>query len=148
MGIVVEVSTAIAAIGFAFALWTLRRERVSRGLYERAVLERAQLMDALTDSEQRSKFEYSIFQSAPLSMIATDRDGFVIAMNRAAEKLSGYSREELVGSSLAVLHDDKELEGRAGDMEPGTTAAAARDGIDEVTAKASDGEIEEEWWTY
>jgi diguanylate cyclase (GGDEF)-like protein/PAS domain S-box-containing protein len=148
MGIVVEVSTAMAAIGFAFALWMFRRECVSRGRYERVVLERAQLVDALTYSEQRSKFENSIFQSAPLSMIATDRDGLVIAMNRAAEKLAGYSREELIGSSLTVLHDEKELECRAEDMEPGTTAAAARDGFDVLTAKASHGELEETEWTY
>jgi diguanylate cyclase (GGDEF)-like protein len=99
--------------------------------------------------EQLAEFTNSIFENAPLSMIATDRDGLITAMNQAAERLSGYCREELVGkASLTILHDEKELEARAGDREPGTTDKAAGDGFDVLTARAARGEMEELEWTY
>ena len=99
--------------------------------------------------EQLAEFTNSIFENAPLSMIATDRDGVITAMNQAAEKLSGYDREELVGkASLTILHDEKELDARAGGAYPGTTERAASDGFDALTAKAGQGEMEELEWTY
>lgn len=99
--------------------------------------------------EELAEFTDSIFQNAPFSMIATDRDGVITAMNLAAEQLSGYRREDLVGkASLTVLHDDKELEARAEDVRPGTTERAASDGFDVLTAKAAQGEMEELEWTY
>lgn len=99
--------------------------------------------------EQMVEFTNSIFENAPFSMVATDRDGLITAMNQAAERLSGYTREELVGvASLTILHDEKELEARAGDRHPGTTDRAASDGFDVLTAKAAKGEMEELEWTY
>ncbi len=98
---------------------------------------------------QMAEFTNSIFESAPFSMIATNRDGLITAMNEAAEKLSGYRREELVGvASLTILHDEKELEARAGDRQPGTTDLAASDGFDVLTAGPAKGETEETEWTY
>jgi PAS domain-containing protein len=47
--------------------------------------------------EQLAEFTDSVIQNAPFSIIATDVQGKITAMNVAAEKLSGYSREELVG---------------------------------------------------
>ena len=44
-----------------------------------------------------AEFTDSVFQSAPFSIIATDTHGLITAMNVAAEKLTGYSRDELVG---------------------------------------------------
>jgi diguanylate cyclase (GGDEF)-like protein len=98
---------------------------------------------------QMAEFTNSIFESAPFSMIATDRDGLITAMNQAAEKLSGYRREELVGgASLTILHDERELEQRAGDRQPGTSDLAASDGFDVLTARAAQGGMEETEWTY
>ena len=81
----------------------------------------------------------SIFENAPLSMIATDRDGLITAMNVASERLTGYNRAELVGMApMTILHDEKELERRTVDLEPGTTATAAQDGFDVLTGKVCD----------
>ena len=51
-----------------------------------------------------AEFTDSVFQNAPFSIVATDTHGLITAMNVAAEKLTGYSREELVGKApLTVL---------------------------------------------
>src|SRR6185369_9193995 len=47
--------------------------------------------------EQLMEFNESVFQNAPFSIVATDVRGKITAMNVAAEKLTGYSREDLIG---------------------------------------------------
>ncbi len=70
------------------------------------------------DTERRyegiASFSDLIFESAPFSIIATDKNGLITAMNQAAEKLTQYSRRELIGRlSLTIMHDDIELQQRA-----------------------------------
>ena len=66
-----------------------------------------------------AEFTDSVFQNAPFSIVATDTNGLITAMNVAAEKLTGYSREDLVGKSpLTVLHDERELLGKALSLVP------------------------------
>ncbi len=96
--------------------------------------------------KQLAEFTSSIFENAPFSMFATDVDGVVTAMNEAAERLSGYSREELVGKApLTLLHDRKELADRAKEL--GLTSAMAMDGFEVLTAKAAQGGMGEREWT-
>lgn len=60
------------------------------------------------------EFAQSVIEGAPMSMIATDASGMVIAMNAAAEQLTLYSRTELMGQhSVTLLHDPSELHRRA-----------------------------------
>ena len=96
--------------------------------------------------KELAEFTSSIFENAPFSMFAADVDGVVTAMNRAAEKLSGYSREELVGKApLTLLHDRKELADRAKEL--GLPLAMRMDGFEVLTAKAAKGGMEEQEWT-
>jgi diguanylate cyclase (GGDEF)-like protein/PAS domain S-box-containing protein len=93
-----------------------------------------------------AEFTDSVFQSAPFSIIATDIDGLITAMNVAAERLSGYRREELVGkASLTLLHDERELLGKAVGLD--LAATIERDGFKVLTAGAAAGEMEEQEWT-
>lgn len=89
-----------------------------------------------------AEFTDSVFQNAPFSIVATDTDGMITAMNVAAERLTGYGRDELVGKApLTVLHDQRELLGRALTIDPAAklelfafralTAGAAVSGMDE-----------------
>ncbi|HET6170041.1 MAG TPA: PAS domain S-box protein, partial [Terracidiphilus sp.] len=92
-----------------------------------------------------AEFTDSVVQNAPFSIIATDTRGLITAMNEAAEKLSGYSREELVGKApLTMLHDEKELAAKAGELDP---AAVEGDGFRVLTAGVAAGEMEEKEWT-
>lgn len=91
------------------------------------------------------EFTDSVFQNAPFGIVATDRNGLITAMNVAAEKLSGYSQEELVGKSpLTVLHDEAELLSKVDDNEVTSTE---RDSFHILSAAAAAGEMEEQEWT-
>jgi diguanylate cyclase (GGDEF)-like protein len=93
-----------------------------------------------------AEFTDSVFQNAPFSIVATDTEGLITAMNVAAEKLSGYSREELVRKApLTILHDQKELVARAAELDPKATVEG--DGFGVLTAGVVAGEMEEKEWT-
>lgn len=88
------------------------------------------------------EFTDSVFQNAPFSIVATDRKGLITAMNVAAEKLTGYSRGELVNKfPLTILHDDAELLAKMGGVR---TASPEWDGFQVLTAAAAAGEMEEQ----
>ncbi len=93
-----------------------------------------------------AEFTDSVFQSAPFSIIATDANGLITAMNVAAEKLTGYSRVELVGKSpMTVLHDERELLGKALSIDP--SATLEKYGFMALSVKAAAGEMTEQEWT-
>jgi diguanylate cyclase (GGDEF)-like protein/PAS domain S-box-containing protein len=93
-----------------------------------------------------AEFTDSVFQNAPFSIVATDKNGLITAMNVAAEKLTGYSREELVGKvPLAALHDERELLGKALSINPAATLEQF--GFQVLTAGVAAGEMEEQEWT-
>jgi diguanylate cyclase (GGDEF)-like protein/PAS domain S-box-containing protein len=93
-----------------------------------------------------AEFTDSVFQNAPFSIIATDTHGLITAMNVAAEKLTGYSRDELVGKApLTLLHDERELLGKALSMNPSATLDKV--GFDVLTAGVAAGEMGEQEWT-
>jgi diguanylate cyclase (GGDEF)-like protein/PAS domain S-box-containing protein len=93
-----------------------------------------------------AEFTDSVFQNAPFSIVATDTNGLITAMNVAAEKLTGYAREELVGKApLTLLHDERELLGKALGLD--LNATLERDGFNVLTAGAAMGEMEEQEWT-
>ena len=93
-----------------------------------------------------AEFTDSVFQNAPFSIVATDTNGLITAMNVAAEKLTGYSREELVGKApLTVLHDERELLGKALSIDPAATLEQF--GFSVLTAGVAVGEMEEQEWT-
>jgi diguanylate cyclase (GGDEF)-like protein/PAS domain S-box-containing protein len=94
--------------------------------------------------EHLVEFTDSVFQNAPFSIVATDTHGLITAMNVAAEKLTGYSREYLVAKApLTILHDEKELATKVGKH----NFMVERDGFEVLTAGVVAGEIEEQEWT-
>jgi diguanylate cyclase (GGDEF)-like protein/PAS domain S-box-containing protein len=93
-----------------------------------------------------AEFTDSVFQNAPFSIVATDTNGLITAMNVAAEKLTGYGREELVGKApLTVLHDERELLGKALSIDPAATVEQF--GFRVLTAGVAEGEMGEQEWT-
>ncbi|MBU1056153.1 MAG: PAS domain S-box protein [Proteobacteria bacterium] len=64
------------------------------------VTERKKSDDALKESQERFKI---LFEYAPDAIYLHDLEGRFIDCNLAAEKMIGYSKEELIGKSLAEL---------------------------------------------
>ena len=94
-----------------------------------------------------ASFSDLIFESAPFSIFATNKDGLITAMNQAAEKLSRYTREELIGkASLTIMHDDAELQRRAKELSP--EGSKAVEGFAVLSNRAAKGAMEEREWTY
>jgi len=61
-----------------------------------------------------AEFSDMIFDNAPFTILATDANGTITAMNIEAEALTGYRSAELVDTaSLLLLHDTEEIEERA-----------------------------------
>ena len=105
--------------------------------------------------QQRSETKFkSLLEAAPDGMLGVDRDGIIRLMNRRAESLFGWSRDELVGRPVATLSPDVsehfdfngDQPSTAEELEPyGTLALTAvrRDGTSfpaEVTLAALDTE--------
>jgi PAS domain-containing protein len=149
MWIVVSTTVGLAACCLAVAAWKWRRERSLTLRLHAVEAARSGLAGAQEHYKQLAESRDSIFQSAPLCMIAMDSDGTITAMNLAAEKLTGYTREELVGTaSITILHDEKELDSRAAELAASGTAADGDARFAVLTANASRGEIEEREWNY
>lgn len=55
-------------------------------------------------AEERSDFLAHILRTAPMSVIATDKNGKIIYLNPATEDLFGYEAEELLGKSPIILN--------------------------------------------
>ncbi len=63
-------------------------------------LERAQFADDLNDTEERFRV---LFEHAPDGYYISDLKGNIIDGNRAAEEITGYAREELIGKNYLEI---------------------------------------------
>src|SRR5262245_38759574 len=63
-------------------------------------LARRRMMDSLTESEARVR---ALLEAAPDALLVVDGEGRVELMNAQAERLSGYTRSELLGRPVEVL---------------------------------------------
>lgn len=69
---------------------------------------------ALEISRSRKLFKDVLSSASEVSIIATDLNGLITLFNSGAEKLLGYSAEELIGiSSPAIFHSPEELKQRS-----------------------------------
>ena len=103
-----------------------------------------------------AEFSETIFENAPFSIIATNADGIITAMNLEAESLTGYRGTELINNApLLLLHDGEEMEQRAAHIhaeygvrvEGFDVIAGPREGWN-LEMAGSDGTIREEQWTF
>ncbi len=66
----------------------------------RDVTERKRADEALRESEERFR---TLVETAPGGILVVNRDGTIVQVNKRAETLFGYTREELVGAAIETL---------------------------------------------
>jgi len=97
---------------------------------------------------EANRLREAILDAAPFSIIATDPDGTIRAINPAGERMLWYPREELVGKATpALIHDGEEVRLRAAELssELGETITP---GFEVFVRKSRFGVVEEREWTY
>jgi len=95
-----------------------------------------------------NEFTQSMIESAPFSIIATDPAGTVTAMNQAAENLTQYRKNELIGThSVVILHDSMEMSARAVQLSKDLGRPVTA-GFNSLIAKPKQGQMDEREWTY
>lgn len=83
-------------------VWTEARNRVIRGAHGGVVAFEGITRDitALKRAEERFR---NLLESAPDAMVIVDAGGIIMLVNARAEKMFGYTREELLGEPVEML---------------------------------------------
>lgn len=94
-----------------------------------------------------SRLNQAILDGADYSIIATDTDGVILTFNRGAEKMLGYTANELVGKfTPALLHDMHEVQQRA--LELTAAGIPVEPGFEVFVAVARQGKPDTNEWSY
>ncbi|MBB6144972.1 diguanylate cyclase (GGDEF)-like protein/PAS domain S-box-containing protein [Silvibacterium bohemicum] len=102
----------------------------------------------LGELQEANAMRAAIVDSALLAIIATDRNGIIQSVNRAAERMLGYSASELVAkTSLTELHDPAEIEEQAIRLSVQLKYGIPAD-LEAITTPGGNDKIDEREWTY
>lgn len=92
--------------------------------------------------------ERAMLDTAGFGVICTSVDGTIQLFNPAAERMLGYTADELIGKcSYEILHDAEELAARAKELSE-TLGRTVETGFDIFTASLDAGISEDHDWTY
>lgn len=90
----------------------------------------------------------AILDAADFTIISTDVDGVIRTFSRGAQRMLGYSEEEVVGKvTPAIIHDPQEVVARAAVLSQ-ELGEEIEPGFNVFVAKAKRGDIEAIEWTY
>jgi PAS domain S-box-containing protein len=109
------------------------------------ITERKQVEKAL--AEANARMQAVLDAATRVSIIATEPDGMITVFNAGAERMLGYSAEEMVGRQTpAIIHLESEVVARGKEL----TAEFGRpiEGFDVFVEYARQGRYEERDWTY
>lgn len=99
-------------------------------------------------AERHRAIRDAIFDGASHLIIATDAQGLIVDVNPAAERMLGYSRDELVGRATpAIFHDQREIADEAERLSA-ELGEPVPPGFEAFVAKARRGLRYEHEWTY
>ncbi len=105
-------------------------------------------VQAETELYNTTALRQAILDSANFSIISTDVNGIIRLFNHGAERMLGYSAEELIDKeSPAILHDIEEVVSRAKELTV-ELGQSIEPGFDVFISKAKAGIADEREWTY
>lgn len=84
-----------------------------RSLIEAIVKNLSQNLEARQIKQEKSQseeFSRAIIDSSPLPVLSLDLDGNVLTWNAAAERVLGWTADEVIGQSLPIVPEDKKEE--------------------------------------
>lgn len=98
--------------------------------------------------KEAERLQSAIVDSASYSIIATDVRGTIISMNKAAQRMLWYDKDELVGKATPlIIHDKDEVVIRAKELS-NQLGRTIQPGFEVFTAQIGDDLPEEREWTY
>lgn len=98
--------------------------------------------------QQTTTLQKAILNSANYTIISTSVDGTIVTFNAAAERLLGYSAEEVVGKTTPVIiHDSDEVVRRAQELSV-KMGILIEPGFEVFVANARFGKPDEREWSY
>lgn len=130
--------------------WTTEQERFAGSIADlvAVALESAERKRAEEKTLALATFQKAILDNAGYAIIAGNSEGIITSFNRAAEKMLGYSAEEMVGKlSPAVFHDANEVVARAAEFSE-ELGQPITPGFEVFIAKARLNLPNEHEWTY
>ncbi|HWA26960.1 MAG TPA: PAS domain S-box protein [Lacunisphaera sp.] len=127
---------SVAALGFfVMALLVVRRAERAKAAAEGVVLQ--------INQQQRAVLDGTVF-----SVIATEPNGVIREFNSGAERMLGYTRDEMVGRQTPeIIHLRGEVVSRAAELSAYLGRKIAP-GFDAFVAQARLGKVDEREWTY
>ena len=95
---------------------------------------------SVTELHTSEQMAVALLESAVHAIVSTDRSGRIVLANRQAEQMFGYSRKELLGSSIDMLFPDSKgcAHAQAYDQWKQLRAVAKGSGM-ELSARRKDG---------
>ncbi len=60
----------------------------------------------LKEAEEGLKYMADLVEGNSLGIISTDRQGRIVSINKAGEKMFGYSARDLLGRNISILHSE------------------------------------------
>ncbi len=107
-----------------------------------------ELRENETELRETTALQRAILDSANFAIISADQSGVISTFNAAAERLLGYTAQELVGKCTpAIFHDLDEVVHRA-QVLSAELGMSIQPGFDAFVAKARLGQADENQWTY
>ncbi len=100
----------------------------------------------LRSLEDLAAFQQAIFNGPNFSIIVADDDGRITSVNRGAERLLGYSEQELIGRTPALFHDPTQVALRASELSKETGQTI--EGFETFVHWPRRGLADEHEWTY
>lgn len=94
-----------------------------------------------------SAWQQAVLNGAEYSIISTNTSGIIVSFNTAAQRMLGYSAEEVIGvQTPLVFHDEREVRQHAIELSQ-ELGEPVQPGFDVFVAKARRGHSEEREWT-